>query len=94
MVGIDGKLDSEVLLEVKGKCLPAAMEDELIPFLWPRCITRRGEALETHGEASDGLLRRRQNLTTARVCGGSREEREREMGSGVPRVSMVADNIL
>jgi hypothetical protein len=61
MVRINGELDDEVLPEVKGKRLPAAMEDKLIIFLWPRCITRQGGSLRVHSDASGGLHRRRKN---------------------------------
>jgi hypothetical protein len=43
------------------------IEDELVRFFWPGCIMHRGESLRIHGEASDGLQRRRGSTAGARV---------------------------
>jgi hypothetical protein len=42
-------------------------EDELVQFLWPKCIPRRGGARGQHIEASDELNQRREDMAGVRV---------------------------
>jgi hypothetical protein len=47
-----------VSLLQRGTVKNPPIEDELVWFFWPGCITHRGEALGVHGDASGGLHRR------------------------------------
>jgi hypothetical protein len=89
-VEIDGKLVDELRPEKKGNGLLGKTEDELEQFLWLRCSTRRGEALGTRGEASDGLSGRRGDLTGARVLGSERETRGRRRTGALGFPAMAA----